>query len=93
MRITCPSCGSGKLKGRRDEDTEVVHAVCQTCGHAWTHDPWACTRCGGRLHPERRPLLEKARGTQQSITGYRTVRVCPSCDPPEDRREGWMSAT
>lgn len=92
MRITCPSCGGRKLKGERDEDTEVIHVVCLACGHAWTHDPWACPRCGEQMHAVRRPLLEKARGTQQSIIGYNTVRLCPRCDPPEDRSEGWLSA-
>lgn len=94
MQVTCPSCGGRKLKGRRDDPrAEVVDVRCQECGHTWTHDPWACPRCRGRLHAERRPLLEKARGTQQSIIGYRTIRVCPSCDPPDDRSAGWMSAT
>ncbi len=45
------------------------------------------------MHAARRPLLEKARGTQQSIIGYRTVKLCPSCDEPEDRSEGWLSAS
>lgn len=44
-------------------------------------------------HSERRPLLQKARGNQQSIIGYRIEKVCPVCDPPEDRGPGWMSAT
>lgn len=94
MDISCPSCAGRKLKGRRDQPrAELVQVHCQDCGHAWTHDPWACPGCGGQLHAERRPLLEKARGTQQSIIGYRTVRVCPACDPPQQRGEGWMSAT
>lgn len=94
MDISCPSCGGRKLKGRRDPPgAEVVQVHCQDCGHSWTHDPWACPSCGGQLHAERRPLLEKARGTQQSIIGYRTVRVCSACDPPPERGEGWMSAT
>ena len=45
------------------------------------------------MHPERKPLLQKARGTQQSIIGFRGEKVCPRCDPPEDRSPGWMSAT
>jgi hypothetical protein len=40
----------------------------------------------------RKPLLQKARGTQQSIIGYTTAKTCPQCDR-EERREGWMSAT
>jgi len=93
MRITCPSCGGRKLKGERDEQTEVIEVRCLECDHEWLHDPWRCARCGEEMHAVRRPLLEKARGTQQSILGYNTVRLCPRCDPPEDRSVGWMSAS
>lgn len=31
----------------------------------------------------RMPLLQKARGTQQSIIGYRSAQKCPAC--------GWAS--
>ena len=40
----------------------------------------------------RKPLLQKARGTQQSIIGYRTVKECPVCDRPQGAT-GWMSAS
>lgn len=97
----CPQCGEAKrLKGRREnsdprkEDEVVVHIPCLECDHEWVHDPWACPTWGERMHPERRPLLHKARGTQQSIIGFRIEKVCHSCDPPEDRvTPGWMSAT
>jgi hypothetical protein len=91
MKLACPSCGSGKLRGR--PDGEVVHVTCKEGEHRWTHDPWACPTCGRQMYAARRPLLEKARGTQQSIVGYVTDKVCTHCDPPEDRLDGWMSAT
>ncbi len=91
MTFTCPSCGAPKnLRGRRDG--ELVHITCGSCGHEWTHDPWARPTCGGRLEAVRKPLLQKARGTQQSIIGYRTAKACARCDR-EERREGWLSAT
>lgn len=78
--FACPSCGARRnLEGRRDG--ELVHITCHECGTEWTHDPWACDSCGGRLEAVRRPLLQKARGTQQSIIGYNVIRVCPRCDP------------
>lgn len=100
-KFQCPRCGEQKnLKGRREtrshrerEKDVPVHIECQSCGHQWTHDPWLCPGCGAQMDPVREPLLQKARGTQQSIIGYRTVKRCPRCAPPEDRSEGWMSAT
>jgi len=97
----CPECGETKnLKGRREtkshrerESDVAVHVHCQSCGHKWTHDPWVCPTCGGPMDAVREPLLQKARGTQQSIIGYRKVKRCPRCAPPEDRSAGWMSAT
>lgn len=79
QKFECPSCGAQKnLRGRREGD--LVHITCQDCGREWTHDPWACGLCGGRLEAVRRPLLQKARGTQQSIIGYNVIKVCPACD-------------
>lgn len=80
VSFECPSCGERKqLRGKRDGD--VVHVTCQACKHQWTHDPWRCSRCGGSLEAVRRPLLQKARGTQQSIIGYSMLKHCPQCDP------------
>lgn len=91
MRFECPGCGADKgLRGTRDGD--IVHVLCGGCGHAWDHDPWRCPTCGGRLEAVRKPLLQKARGTQQSIIGYRTAKECPRCDA-QARAEAWMSAT
>jgi len=91
-KFECPGCGKSKhLKGEREAD--LVRINCGACGHHWVHDPWACPTCGEKMHPARKPLLQKARGTQQSIIGYRIEKVCAGCDPPEDRAPGWMSAT
>lgn len=87
----CPNCDEKKaLRGEREGD--IVHITCRVCGHRWDHDPWACPTCGERMHVARKPLLQKARGTQQSIIGFNTVKACPRCDP-EDRGPGWLSAT
>ena len=91
MQFSCPLCQETKgLRGERHGD--VVHISCGACGHRWEHDPWACPTCGQPMHAVRRPVLQKARGTQQSITGFRTVKACPRCDPDE-RRPGWLSAS
>ena len=99
LSFRCPACGEAKrLKGRREgrpgrDSAELVHIRCLACEHEWAHDPWACPTCGDRMHPQRKPLLQKARGTQQSIIGFRVEKICPHCDPPEGRSPGWMSAT
>lgn len=52
----------------------------------WQRHPDDCPRCGRRvLTSVRKPLIEKARGTQQSIIGYRIAKECSSC--------GWTSET
>ncbi len=92
MKFACPECGETKrLRGEREAD--VVHISCQSCGHRWDHDTSACPNCGERMYAKRVPLLQKARGTQQSIIGFSTVKACPRCEPPEDRSPGWLSAT
>jgi Zn ribbon nucleic-acid-binding protein len=91
MRFACPPCGATReLRGEREG--AVVHLSCGSCGHEWTHDPYPCPTCGGRVGDVRKPLLRKARGTQQSIIGYRTEKESPRCDR-EQRRDGSMSAT
>jgi hypothetical protein len=81
--IRCPRCNETKaLRGRRGNDGIVV--TCQSCGHEWLRDPDRCPTCGGDLHAFRVPLLQKARGTQQSVLGYNVQKRCLTCDgPPE----------
>ena len=79
LSLVCPSCGeSEQLRGTRQEDSILVR--CEACGHTWKRDPEACPQCGSRTVVDRRePLMQKARGTQQSIVGYRIVKECGSC--------------
>jgi len=81
--IRCPHCEETKaLRGRRGDDGIVV--TCQSCGHEWRRDPDRCPTCGDDLHAFRVPLLQKARGTQQSVLGYNVQKRCLACDgPPE----------
>lgn len=77
--IACPSCGeTERLRGTRHGETIVV--VCEACGHEWERNPDVCPNCGKRtISDQRVPLIQKARGTQQSIVGYRVVKECSSC--------------
>lgn len=77
--ISCPSCGEGaRLRGERRGETIVVR--CEACGQEWARDPEMCPSCGKRaLSDQREPLIQKARGTQQSIIGFRIVKECYSC--------------
>ncbi|HEX6228095.1 MAG TPA: hypothetical protein VFZ41_01375 [Solirubrobacterales bacterium] len=85
IRIVCPSCGESRrerLSGER-RDGEIFIA-CQTCGHVWQRHPDDCPQCGKRsLVPVRKPLIQRVRGTQQSIIGFRIAKDCTSC--------GWSS--
>jgi hypothetical protein len=78
--ISCPRCGEEeRLQGERRGETIVVR--CEACGNAWSRDPDVCPRCGRRTLADRRePLMQKARGTQQSIIGFRIVKECYACD-------------
>lgn len=84
--IACPSCGQedrSRMKPRREG--RVLHVRCLECGCEWEHHTDTCPECGEQaLVPVRMPLLQKARGTQQSIIGYWTAQRCQAC--------GWASA-
>jgi uncharacterized Zn finger protein len=91
MVIHCFQCGERKrLAGTRTPNG--VRLRCQACGHEWERHPGLCDACGAeRVSVVRLPLIQKARGAQQSIIGYRTVRECAACGassgntkPPEN---------
>jgi ssDNA-binding Zn-finger/Zn-ribbon topoisomerase 1 len=84
IEIRCPECGEAeRLKPRREG--ERIFIGCEACGHRWERHTDRCPRCGRRsLAPRRLPLLQKARGTQQSIIGYRMGKDCTAC--------GWSSS-
>jgi ribosomal protein L37E len=84
MEIACPSCAeTERLSGETRDD--VIWITCATCGTAWARDPDVCADCGARSIADRRePLYQKARGTQQSIIGYRIVKECWSCGWAEE---------
>jgi RNA polymerase subunit RPABC4/transcription elongation factor Spt4 len=79
VEVICPRCGEREdLRGERRGETVVVR--CGRCGHEWARDRDVCPRCGRRSLADRRePLIQKARGTQQSIVGYRIVQECWGC--------------
>lgn len=77
--IACPACGeTERLHGSRRGDS--IEIACDACGHVWERNPDVCPRCGKRtISDQRVPLVQKARGTQQSIIGYRIVKECYAC--------------
>jgi uncharacterized Zn finger protein len=85
IRIVCPSCGeAAREQLKADRQGQQIFITCLTCGHVWQRHPDDCPQCGMRsLTSVRKPLIEKARGTQQSIIGYRIAKECSSC--------GWVS--
>lgn len=92
MRITCPNCGGHeKLRGTRM--TESIRITCGACLHSWIRTERTCPVCGKETLTigMRAPILQKARGAQQSIIGYRTMKECTNCGhqsgdarPPEN---------
>jgi uncharacterized Zn finger protein len=77
--LSCPRCGEAEdLAGERREASIWIR--CGRCAHEWPRDTDVCPRCGRRSIADRRePLLQKARGTQQSIVGFRIVQECWAC--------------
>ena len=77
--FACPACGeTERLAGRRDGHDVLIR--CEACGQEWRRDLDVCPSCGSRTIADRRePLMQKARGTQQSIIGYRIVKECWTC--------------
>lgn len=84
IRILCPQCGeSDRSRLKADRRPEGIFISCGSCGHDWERHPDDCPECGKRTVDVRRPLIQKARGTQQSIIGYRIAKDCTAC--------GWSS--
>lgn len=81
LDISCPLCGEAEdLSGTRSDD--VIAVTCHGCGESWTR-PLAptCPTCGGDdLQTVPIAIVEKGRGTQLSVVGYRMTQLCWSCD-------------
>jgi transcription elongation factor Elf1 len=79
MKIACLACGEEKrLRGVRTD--QGIQVTCGACGRSWLRTPYTCPGCGAEtLTDTRVPILQKARGSQQSITGYRIVKECSAC--------------
>jgi len=82
--ISCPACGENEELSGEARDG-AIWITCGACKTEWLRDPDRCEHCGERSIADRRePLIQKARGTQQSIIGYRIVKECWSCGWSED---------
>lgn len=78
--LRCAACGETEaLHGKKQGDE--IEVTCERCGATWTRKPGAvCERCGGALEAQKEPIVERVRGTQMSLQGFRIVYRCPSCD-------------
>lgn len=80
--LVCPSCKTDEhLRGSRQG--EVIEITCTACQLSWVRDPSPrCEACGTRddVQAVPKPFIEKARGTQLSITGMQLVYRCHDCD-------------
>ena len=86
--LTCDTCGTDDhLRGERDGD--VIHITCDACGDSWDRPLTPrCPTCGAEdLVVEKRPWIDKSRGTQLSIVGMTKVHLCRICDADEISRE------
>jgi len=85
FQIECPQCGESdraRLSARREP--RGIFITCGSCETTWERHPDSCPACRERtVVPQRMPLLQKARGTQQSIIGYYMAKRCTAC--------GWTS--
>lgn len=80
--LVCPTCNTDEhLRG--EPQGEVIVITCGACGLTWERDPSpSCRECGTRddVKVVLQPFIEKARGTQLSITGMQVIYRCWSCD-------------
>ena len=80
--IQCPMCEEQEnLNGEMTD--EGVRIVCGSCGADWLRDsvPDVCATCGGQDVQERtRALTQYSRGTQLSIVGLGSIKLCRECD-------------
>ena len=79
--LACGTCGeTDDLAGVSVDGVIVV--TCGSCGASWNRDPSPrCEACGGiDLQSVPLAIVEKGRGTQLSVVGTRTVRLCSDCD-------------
>lgn len=77
--LVCPECDEqDALRGEQRKG--MIWIRCERCSHEWPRDRDVCPQCGERsISDQREPLFQKARGTQQSIIGYRIVQECWAC--------------
>jgi transposase-like protein len=89
--LACPRCTTDEhLRGEREGD--VIRITCEQCSLSWTRDPSPrCELCG--THDDvlaiPTPIFQKARGTQLSIVGVRTVYRCDSCNRRHNAEAGY----
>lgn len=89
--LQCPTCQTdAHLEGSRTGD--AIRITCTACGLAWDRDPSPrCRDCGTQedMQTVSRPFIEKARGTQLSITGMKVIYLCYSCFRNDEQTRGY----
>jgi ribosomal protein S27AE len=79
--ILCPRCGADdELTGHPNGD--VIRLTCRRCAVSWDRDPSpSCPTCASRdVVPVPQAVWDKARGTQLTVSFFRVVNLCSSCD-------------
>jgi hypothetical protein len=86
--LTCRTCGTDDhLRGEAEGEQIRIH--CDGCGATWFRNSTPrCDRCGSEdMLLEKRPVIDKSRGSQLSIVGYTDLVLCKTCDAEEINRE------
>jgi hypothetical protein len=81
LHIVCTNCNTDDhLTGERREPDIVI--TCSQCGLHWTRTIAPhCHQCGSTdVVAFGVPLIERARGTQMSITAMHIETLCRTCD-------------
>jgi FdhE protein len=70
---TCYACGASAILGELQENDQVKHLRCGSCGADWKYRRLQCMHCGNEDHRKQRYLFEEVQGDRMR------VEVCDNC--------------